>query len=81
MTAEVVLGDPCRLKAAAGAGVEVIAVAKGAFGLGPRPIFVDAKQRACQCLRRTGTERELATARRKLATTQPWPQTKVERER
>ena len=33
MEAEVVLGDPDRLKATAGAGVEIIAVAKRAVGL------------------------------------------------
>jgi hypothetical protein len=34
MEAEVVLGDPYRFKATAGAGVEVLAVAEGAFRLG-----------------------------------------------
>ena len=44
MEAEVVLGDPYRLKVTAGAGVEVVAVAKGAIRLGPRPIFASAEQ-------------------------------------
>jgi hypothetical protein len=49
MKAEVVLGDVSRLKATAGAGVEVIAVAERAFGLGvfpptlvPAPVPVQA---------------------------------------
>jgi hypothetical protein len=33
MEAEIVLGDPYRLKAVPSAGVKVIAIAEGAFGL------------------------------------------------
>jgi hypothetical protein len=64
LKAEVVLRDPYQFKATAGAGVEIIAVAKGAIGLGA----TDRVRATVLRIGRTGTEQELATGGPKLAT-------------